>query len=139
AEVSSAPSHIGEDVALLVVGGPTHAFAMSRAGTRRSAAEDAPEGLVSTDAGIREWLSGLRTGSARLAAAAFDTRVAKPRLPGSAARGAAKRLRRLGVRLAAPAESFYVTGGHGPLVEGEVERARAWGEHLAASFPVPAS
>lgn len=138
-EVGSAPAAVGEDVALLVVGGPTHAFAMSRATTRQSAAQDAPDGLVSRGDGIREWLSGLRTGSARLAAAAFDTRVAKPRLPGSAARGAARRLRRLGVRSAAPAHSFYVIGTRGPLVDGELDRAREWGETLAASFPVPAS
>ncbi|MDA0634198.1 flavodoxin domain-containing protein [Nonomuraea sp. MCN248] len=135
-EVGSAPGIIDEDVALLVVGGPTHAFAMSRAATRRSAADDAPQGLVSRGIGIREWLSGLRTGSARLAAAAFDTRVAKPRLPGSAARGAANRLRRLGVRSAAPAHSFYVSGTKGPLVAGELDRAREWGETLASSFAV---
>ncbi|GAA3170183.1 hypothetical protein [Nonomuraea salmonea] len=27
----------------------------------------------------------------------------------------------------------------GPLVAGELERARQWGESLAASFPVPTS
>jgi hypothetical protein len=63
-EVGSAPASIGEDVALLVVGGPTHAF---------------------------------------------GTRIARPRLPGSAARGATKRLRRLGITLVSPAQSFYVT------------------------------
>lgn len=136
-EVGSAPARVGEDVRLLVVGGPTHAFSMSRASTRQSAAQQATGPLVSRGDGVREWLAALRTSSAGLGSAAFDTRIAKPRMPGSAARGVARRLRRLGIKVAAPAESFYVTGSQGPLVDGEVERARRWGERLAASFPVP--
>ncbi|MEV3983941.1 flavodoxin domain-containing protein [Nonomuraea sp. NPDC049758] len=139
AEVGSAPAHVGDEVTLLVVGGPTHAFSMSRASTRESAAQQAAGPLVSRDRGVREWLATLSTSSAGLCSAAFDTRVAKPRLPGSAGRAVAKRLRRLGVRLAVPPCSFYVTGTQGPLVPGELERARQWGESLAASFPVPAS
>ncbi|MEV0389255.1 flavodoxin domain-containing protein [Nonomuraea sp. NPDC050643] len=138
-EVGSAPGLVAEEVRLLVVGGPTHAFSMSRASTRQSAAQQAPGPLVSRGNGVREWLASLRTPSSALGSAAFDTRIAKPRMPGSAARGIAKRLRRLGIRAVAPAESFYVTGTQGPLVEGQLERARQWGEHLAASFPVPAS
>ncbi|MEV0168801.1 flavodoxin family protein [Nonomuraea fuscirosea] len=136
AEAGRAPGAVGAEVGLLVVGGPTHAFAMSRASTRRSAAQQATRPLVSAGNGVREWLATLRTSSAGLRSAAFDTRVAKPRLPGSAARGIARRLGRLGVRVLAPAQSFYVLGTEGPLVEGELERARKWGESLAASFPV---
>ncbi len=136
AEAGRAPGAVGAEVGLLVVGGPTHAFAMSRASTRRSAAQQATRPLVSAGNGVREWLATLRTSSAGLRSAAFDTRVAKPRMPGSAARGIARRLRRLGVRVVAPAQSFYITGTEGPLVEGELERARKWGESLAASFPV---
>ncbi|MGW0486025.1 flavodoxin family protein [Nonomuraea sp. NPDC003214] len=137
-EVGTAPSHVGPEIALLVVGGPTHAFSMSRASTRRSAAEQAAGPLVSPGRGVREWLAALSTSSAALGSAAFDTRVAKPRLPGSAAQAVARRLRRLGIRSVAPVQSFYVTGTQGPLVEGELDRARRWGERLAASFPVPA-
>ncbi|MEV0316699.1 flavodoxin [Nonomuraea fuscirosea] len=136
AEAGRAPGAVGAEVGLLVVGGPTHAFAMSRASTRRSAAQQATRPLVSAGNGVREWLATLRTSSAGLRSAAFDTRVVKPRLPGSAARGIARRLRRLGVGVLAPAQSFYVLGTEGPLVEGELERARKWGESLAASFPV---
>ncbi|MEU1390083.1 MULTISPECIES: flavodoxin domain-containing protein [unclassified Nonomuraea] len=138
-EVGSAPAHVGDEVTLLVVGGPTHAFSMSRAATRDSAAQQAAGPLVSRGRGVREWLATVSTSSAGLCSAAFDTRVAKPRLPGSAGRAVAKRLRRLGVRLAVPPCGFYVTGTQGPLVPGELERARQWGESLAASFPVPAS
>ncbi|MCA2229273.1 flavodoxin family protein [Nonomuraea aurantiaca] len=136
-EVGSAPASVGEDLGLLVVGGPTHAFGMSRASTRQSAAQQGR--VLSQGQGVREWLATVRSPSARLASAAFDTRIAKPRMPGSAARGVAKRLRRLGLALASPAESFYVTGTQGPLVAGEVERARQWGRHLASSFLIPAS
>ncbi|MEV4805279.1 flavodoxin domain-containing protein [Nonomuraea sp. NPDC049421] len=138
-EIGAAPAHVGDEVTLLVVGGPTHAFSMSRASTRDSAAQQATGPLVSKDQGVREWLAALSTSSAGLCAAAFDTRVAKPRLPGSAARAITKRLRRVGVRVVVPPQSFYVTGTQGPLAAGELERARQWGESLAASFPVPAS
>jgi len=130
-EVGSA----GESVAgvdLLVVGGPTHAFAMTRESTRKSAAEQAPEGIVSKGPGLREWLSALN--SADAAIATFDTKVAKPRLPGSAARGARRRLRRLGYRPVTAATTFYVTGTTGPLIAGEEERARRWGDQLSQTL-----
>jgi hypothetical protein len=110
---------------------------MSRTTTRQSAAQQAAGPLVSRGKRVREWLATLSTSSATLGWAVFDTRVAKPRLPGSAARAVARRLRRLGVRSVAPVQSFYVTGTQGPLAEGELDRARRWGESLAASFSVP--
>jgi hypothetical protein len=131
-EVGGAPATLADDVTLLVVGGPTHAFSMSRPRTRQDAAAQAPGELVSTRTGLREWLATLRA-PAGIAAAAFDTKVSKPHLPGSAARAAEKRLRRLGFRLAAPAESFYVGGTLGPLVDGEQDRAIRWGDQLGAT------
>ena len=137
-EVGSAPAVLPEDVGLLVVGGPTHAFGMSRPGTRESAAGQTDQPLVSAGAGIREWLAAVqldrlaRTGEP-VAAAAFDTRIDKPRLPGSAARGAEKLLRRRGFTVATRAVSFYVTGSApSQLRPGELEQARRWGEQLAA-------
>jgi hypothetical protein len=132
-EVGAAPAAVGPDVELLVVGGPTHAFGMSRPSTRQSAAEQADTGLVSTRIGLREWLGRLANGSAEVAVAAFDTRVSRPRLPGSAA-AAEKRLRRLGFRVAARSRSFYVDGTTGPLLAGEADRARHWGEELALAL-----
>lgn len=43
--VGDAATTIGDDVALLVVGGPTHAFGMSRSATRQSAAEQGARGV----------------------------------------------------------------------------------------------
>jgi hypothetical protein len=129
-EVGAAPTVIGDDVTMLVVGCPTHAFGMSRPGTRRSAAEQAEGGVVSTGIGLREWLDRVHAPAA-LATAAFDTRIARPPLPGSAARAAVKRLRRLGLRPIVPAERFAVIGTRGPLVDGELDRAQRWGVRLA--------
>jgi hypothetical protein len=86
--------------------------------------------------GLREWLASIERGSSDVAVAAFDTRVDKPRMPGSAAHAAEKRLRRLGFRVLLPAEGFFVTDMEGPLVDGEQERARQWGEKLGAELAV---
>jgi hypothetical protein len=133
-EVGAAPTVIDGEVELLVVGGPTHAFGLSRSGTRQSAAQQAEGSLVSAGIGLREWLGTLQRGSSEVAVAAFDTRISRPRLPGSAAAAADKRLRRLGFRSMAPSASFYVEGTTGPLLDGEAERARRWGEELAVEL-----
>jgi hypothetical protein len=70
-------------------------------------------------------------------AAAFDTRVRRPRLPGSAARRAAARLRRLGFAILRDPITFWVGATPGPLLPDELERAYRWGEQLAA-WVVPA-
>jgi hypothetical protein len=115
---------------LLVIGGPTHAFSMTRASTREEAVtKGATHG--STAVGIREWLDKLHKGGHSELVATFDTRVSKVRhLPGSAAKGAAKVARGLGYKSAAQAESFYVEDVSGPLLAGELVRARDWGEWL---------
>jgi hypothetical protein len=131
-DVGMAPSQLPADLDLLVVGGPTHAHGMSRRGTRVSATTKAHGAGGPVDVGIREWLAGLQARPA-LAAAAFDTRFGKPRwLVGSAARGAARRLRKLGFRLVAPPQSFFVVGSEGPLVPEALAAAAAWGKEIAA-------
>ncbi|MEO3856620.1 flavodoxin domain-containing protein [Acrocarpospora sp. B8E8] len=129
-EVGCAPERLPDEVTLLVVGGPTHAFGMSRASTRDSAEQQADGDLISRGEGIREWLSALRV-TIPIAAAAFDTKIRAAYLPGSAAKGAHKALRRHHLRLAAPPMNFYVTGTKGPLEEAELRRAHEWGESLA--------
>ncbi len=88
------------DVDLVVVGGPTHVHGMTRASTRKAAAEAAQKpgsGLgMDTDAegeGLREWFDSI--GSLPRFAAAFDTRMHGPvTFTGRASKGIAKRLRR---------------------------------------------
>jgi hypothetical protein len=120
------------DLELVVVGGPTHAFGMTRPNTRKSAADQTEEELVSPGIGIREWIDNLGAPTATMSAAAFDTRIDKPRVPGSAAAAAHRRLRRLGVHLPIGPESFFVDGTTGPLLAGEYERAHLWGEEIGS-------
>jgi hypothetical protein len=130
-EVGEAPTALPVGLDLLIVGAPTHAFSMSRPNTRQSAAGQAPGGLVSAGIGVREWLDRLSSGTHLVTAAAFDTKIGKTSwLPGSPARANAKRLKRLGHISAAMPKSFYVIGTAGPLAEGELIRAREWGQLL---------
>ena len=132
-EVGHAPSDLGSDVRLLVVGGPTHAFGMSRPSTREDAAKQAGRAVISSRVGVREWLDMLTLPGAPTGAA-FDTHVEHPKLlrhVGSAAPKIERRLRALGVEIVSPHEHFWVHGSEGPLVEGELERARRWAESVA--------
>ena len=108
AELTAIPAGVD----LLVVGGPTQGHGV--------------------DADLARFLDRLPgTALDGVAVAAFDTRLTWPRfLSGAAAPGIAKRLEAKGARLVAPPESFLVTGKEGPLVEGEAERAGAWGREL---------
>jgi hypothetical protein len=130
-EVGEAPSDLDDDLDLLVIGAPTHGHGLSRPTSRQTAARQAPTGVVSARIGLREWLDSLPGQRPGPSAAAFDTRIDKPRwLTGSAAKAAAKRLRRSGCTLAAAPESFYVAATAGPLRDGERERAHRWGSML---------
>ncbi|OGO55775.1 MAG: hypothetical protein A2V85_02260 [Chloroflexi bacterium RBG_16_72_14] len=141
-EVAQAPRTVPDDVALLVVGGPTHAHGMTTPRTRTDAAERAGDRLVSRGQGMREWLEAVRPGPGTIVTAAFDTRIKGPELLwGSAAKGAAKQLAAAGFQNA-QAHSFIVEGPTGPqfdrLLTGELDRAREWGKTLAAGLGVPA-
>ncbi|MGZ8649672.1 MAG: flavodoxin family protein [Solirubrobacteraceae bacterium] len=146
AEVDICPVHatgtVPADLDLLVVGGPTHMHGLSTAMSRSMAANAATEdaGKLAPGAteqpGLREWLRdldaprGVRT-------AAFDTRGdARAALTGSAARGIARRLRRRGLDVV-DHNSFLVADAEGPLEDGELERARAWGEALRSDHLAP--
>jgi hypothetical protein len=132
-DVASAPPAFDDDVDLLVVGGPTHAFSMSTEATRESARQ---QGAVRIPAsGIREWIDALPSPGRDVPVATFDTRVVSPRLPGSAAKKAMKRLVALGFRPIAKPETFGVHGYSGPVADGELERARRWGTELARFLP----
>lgn len=126
------------DAELLVVGGPTHMHGIATARSRQAATAAAREdgGHVEADAdaepGLRPWLRDLPE-AAGAHAATFDTRIDKsPWLTGVASRGIAKRLAHRGYDVVAT-ESFLVADSEGPLEEGELDRARAWGAELAAS------
>jgi flavodoxin len=133
-DVRAVPTEAHQSADLIVAGGPTHAFSMSRPSTRADAAK---QGAPPRDAsvGLREWLEGLRRSQHSALVATFDTRVDTVRhLPGSAAKSASKTFRRLGYRAADKPHSFYVSDTPGPLLTGEVDRAQAWGEALGAEL-----
>lgn len=129
-------------VDLLVVGGPTHMHGMATSRTRQVAASAAEEDgahvepEATKEPGLRGWLRELPNGAGGRAAT-FDTRLDKaPWLTGLASRGIARRLAHHGYDVVA-SESFLVTDSEGPLEEGELDRARAWGAALASSAAAP--
>jgi pantothenate kinase len=134
-DVAVAPVDL-DGVSLVVAGGPTHGLSMSSTKSRRDAREHgALHGSIGV--GLREWLDELPDEHDRWLAA-FDTRVAASlHLPASAARAAAREGRRHRFLRAARPKSFYVHDLDGPLLEGELERALAWGREVAASLPAP--
>ncbi len=134
-EVASAPKQTSE-FDLVLLGGPIHAWAMSRPQTREDARRQAVahgKEPVSKDIGVREWLDSLEVADGFRAAAAFDTAVHTPAwLPqGSAAKPEAKRLKQKGFHLVAPPEHFFVEDTEGPVSPGELGRARTWAHWLA--------
>ena len=76
---------------------------------------------------LRSWLAALPKGTG--CAAAFETRFRWS--PGSATRAIVKGLERAGYRRIARDKRFIVKGTYGPLADGELERAKAWGAELA--------
>jgi flavodoxin len=114
--VGKAPVSGFEAYELLVVGAPTH-------GARPS--PDAKKYLDQIPAFA---LKGMKVAS-------FDTRMTNRLITlfGVAAPKIAKELKAKGGTLVGSPEGFYVTGGEGPLKEGEVEHAAAWAKGLAAT------
>jgi flavodoxin I len=103
-------------VDLLIVGSPTHAG-------RPVAA-------------VQDFLNKVPELSLKgISVAAFDTRISKRIVAvfGYAAGRIAGKLKKKGAALIAPPEGFFVTGGEGPLKEGELERAVAWARGLLES------
>ncbi len=120
-------------VDLLVVGAPVLAFKMPSERTLKSlsvAPADAPAPPDLSQPPMKVWLEALPAG--RGYAAAFDTQVRGPF--GSAASSIRKSLEHAGYRSLGKPTGFIVGGKYGPLKEGELDRARVWGEDLARAY-----
>lgn len=106
---------------LVVVAAPTHNLGLPTAASRAKAREnggDVPE------TGVKEWLEGAKAlKDVRLVA--VDTAVAGM-FSGSAAKAAVRLAKSRGWR-AERSPSFTVVGQRGPLVDGELDRAKALG------------
>ncbi|MDX5318893.1 MAG: flavodoxin/nitric oxide synthase [Actinomycetes bacterium] len=132
-DVAGASAVVPDEVELLVLGGPTHAFSMTRESTRKDALAKAgsPNGAAKAETGIREWIAAVGP-EGTVKVVTFDTRVKKAFIPGSAAKSAAKALEDRGFEHAERGETFWVEDTPGPLKPGEIERAREWGRQLAS-------
>jgi hypothetical protein len=124
---------------LIVAGAPVIAFALPRAGATAQLAADtkAPRPADVSHPLLRAWLERLPAGRGRFAA--FETRIWWS--PRGATGTIESRLSKAGYTRIAKAERFVVAGAYGPLREGELERARNWGQHLVDVVPTasPAS
>ena len=117
---------------LIVAGSPVIAFALPREGTLHQIARDekAPTAPDVDHPLLRTWLDNLPSGFGF--GAAFETRI------WWSLRGATgtieSKLKEAGYQRLLPGERFIVSGGYGPLREGELERARRWGSALAEAM-----
>ncbi|MDM7854121.1 flavodoxin/nitric oxide synthase [Cellulomonas alba] len=138
--VADAPLTMRARTGLLVIGAPTHAAGIPAPRTRTDAGFWAQaDDPLTPRVGIREWLDAVHGDARAVRVATFDTRLRRPTKPGSAANAALLELGRRGFTLVAAPESFWVGGMTGPLLPGEVERARAWGVALARTTGARAS
>jgi flavodoxin I len=83
---------------------------------------------------MKEFIEKIPDGALKnVSVAAFDTRAKAKwvKIFGYAAGRIGEELEEKGGNLIAPPEPFYVKGTKGPLQDGEVERAAAWGKSLA--------
>ncbi len=128
---------VGAD--LLIVGAPTHNRGLATAVTRKMAIraeERVPLAVPGHGAepagsgpGVREWFHALPKAAPGSLGAAFDTRVPS-RLAGGAAHAISRRLHHRGYQLAAEPAGFITEDVAGPMRDGELARARAWGYRL---------
>jgi hypothetical protein len=119
-----------EGVEFIVAGAPLMGFSLPSDGMRQQEATDrkAPKPADLSHPSMRNWLEELASGDCRCAT--FETRFKWS--PGSAAKGIESRLKERGYR-PVEREKFLVAGTYGPMKDGELDRARAWGEKLASA------
>jgi flavodoxin len=125
---SAADASALDGVELIVAGAPLLGFSLPTEDMRTNIAKGGtgPKADLSSPS-MRSWLGALPDGGARFAA--FETRIWWS--PGSAPKTIAALLEAKGYHSVAAPEKFLVTGRYGPLKDGEIERARAWGATLA--------
>lgn len=118
---------------LIVAGSPIFAFALPTEKTRSDLAAKPGKAPSPPDLSrplMRSWLEALPKGSGR--AAAFETGFKLS--PSWAAQKILKMLADRGYKPIAKKERFLIKGSYGPLREGELDRAKAWGVMLAKSL-----
>lgn len=121
-KVSDWNGDLPDDLEILIVGSPTRQFSSTKA--------------------IQDFLKGIPSKRLeKVNVASFDTRIKLDTIKSSAlrfmvdkggyaAKTIARKLKNKGGKLLAPPEGFLVTGEQGPLLEGEIERAKSWAKAL---------
>ena len=126
----------GEAIAgadLIVAGAPLLGFSLPTESMVKGLATNPGQGPTPPDLShpsMRSWIAALPAGDGR--AAAFETRIWWS--PGSAAKTIVSKLEAVGYRPAAKPQRFVVQGKYGPLRDGELEKAKAWGAELAQAM-----
>jgi hypothetical protein len=119
------------DADLIVAGSPVFGFRLPTESMRvraaADAAEKAPRPADLSHPSLRSWLDALAPGHGR--AAAFETRIWWS--PRGATGSIEAKLRKAGYTPIDKGHRFVVEGTYGPLREGELAKARAWGSELA--------
>ncbi len=116
---------------LIVAGSPVFAFDLPGERVRRRILETETDGPPPdlSHPSLRSWLEALPPGTGL--AAAFETRIWWS--PRGATGTIERKLERAGYRRLMKAERFVVADRYGPLRDGELARARAWGTDLRAA------
>ena len=117
---------------LIVAGAPVIAFQLPSESMRQSLRSErkAPRPADLSAPSMRSWLDALPAGHGR--SAAFETRISWS--PGGSTSAIAKGLAHAGYPEVAKAGKFIVKGRYGPMKDGEIERARAWGAEIARAI-----
>jgi len=128
-----ATAEVVAEADLVVVGSPVIGFSLPQEKMRQELAAQVKKGVAPPDLAhpsLRSWLDALRLGKGRFAA--FETRIwwSLGGATGAIERGLAK----AGYARLLKRERFIVQGGQGPLRDGELDRAKAWGARLAGAM-----
>jgi hypothetical protein len=121
------------DAELIVAGAPLLGFSLPTESMVKGLESEVGKSPMPPDLShpsMRAWLESLPKGTPGKAAA-FETRIWWS--PGSAAKAILQQMERAGYRSAAKPQKFVVKGRYGPLKDGELEKAKAWGAELASS------
>ena len=141
AKAMSTAEATGEAVAgagLIVAGSPIIAFSLPSEKTRNNMLakpdKKAPSPPDLSHPSMRTWLVALPQavvsgGGAVVRAAAFETGFKLS--PGGSAGKILRMLEEKGYRPVAKKQRFLVKGSYGPMKDGELDRAKAWGAELA--------
>ncbi len=128
-------------VGLIVAGSPIIAFSLPSEKTRNDMLakpdKKAPSPPDLSHPSIRAWLvalpqAGESGGGAAVRAAAFETGFKLS--PGGSAGKILKMLGEKGYQPVAKKQRFLVKSSYGPMKEGELDRAKAWGAELAKAI-----